>query len=94
MRPVDELSDRDVRERLKRANGTIAEIDAADAREVVRAGKADETLARLGAAIDTVQEAGAGAPAAPSIRFSARSFATEPGGAGREAASAPGGEVA
>jgi hypothetical protein len=56
-KPLDELSDRELRERLKRANGTIAEIDAADAREVVRSGRADETLARLEAAIDTVQEA-------------------------------------
>jgi hypothetical protein len=56
-RPIEELSDRDLKTALKKASRTIAEIEGADAGDVVRSGKADQTLARLEAAIGLAQEA-------------------------------------
>ena len=54
---VEELTDRELRDTVKRANRTIREIERSDNREILRSGKADETLARFEAAIVQVEEA-------------------------------------
>ena len=56
-RAVEDLSDRELRDRVTRAERTIAEIDRIDPAEAVRSGKADQTLARYETAIETVVEA-------------------------------------
>ena len=53
---VEELSDRELRKRAERAAKTIREIERSDNREILRSGKADETLARYEAAIDQADE--------------------------------------
>ena len=55
--PVEELSDRQLRNALKKANQTIAAIDRLTPAEVVRSGQA-ETLARYEAAVTTAEDAG------------------------------------
>ena len=56
--PVEELSDRQLRNAIKKANQTVAAIDGLDPAEVVRSGQAEQTLARYEAAITTAEDAG------------------------------------
>ena len=47
VKPLEDLSDKALRERLARGEQVLAELEGADARDVVRAGKADENLEQM-----------------------------------------------
>ncbi len=57
MADLTKMSDQALQKEIEQATKVRSEIEKADSREIVRAGKADETLARLQAAGDTFKAA-------------------------------------
>ncbi len=58
-KPLEALSDREVRQRLRHAEKTVTDIAAIPASEVVRIGKAEESLKAMHAAVDIIEETAA-----------------------------------
>ena len=56
-RLLEELSDKELREHVKRANGELDKLLASDVREAVRAGKADENIERGDDLLASVEQA-------------------------------------
>jgi hypothetical protein len=57
--PVQELTDRELRERLERGIAVLNEVESSDPADMVRRGRADHVLARGEAALVQVEEASA-----------------------------------
>ena len=53
---LGELSERQLRDRLKHAEKTFDELDAVDAKEVLHSGQAEENLKRMDAATAAIEE--------------------------------------